>query len=189
MSYRSRLWSLVSGSDNLNLLLKIFSVDATMSRGSFGVVAGSPGKGRCDMDRSRAEAFRVLGIPVDSDRDAVARAYRTLARATHPDISDDPDAADRFATVAAAYRLVSRDPATASITARIHAPGPGDGGWARGPAGVEDGTAWGVPVGGSWGSPMVTVLRGRGHGQAVIVAGPAWVSPPRGPESGEVRGG
>jgi curved DNA-binding protein CbpA len=53
------------------------------------------------------EALRVLGIPADSDPEHVAEAYRRLARATHPDVSADPDAAARFATLASAYRLVS----------------------------------------------------------------------------------
>jgi hypothetical protein len=62
------------------------------------------------MDRDRrevAEALTVLGIPADSDWAQVARAYRRLARATHPDVSSDPDAAQRFATVTAAYRVLS----------------------------------------------------------------------------------
>jgi hypothetical protein len=63
------------------------------------------------MDRQRDEALTVLGIPADSDRETVTSAYRRLARATHPDVSPDPDAAQRFATVAAAYRLVSVAPA------------------------------------------------------------------------------
>jgi curved DNA-binding protein CbpA len=56
------------------------------------------------------EALKVLGIPADSDRRTVASAYRRLARATHPDLSPDPDAAARFAAVSAAYRLVSAVP-------------------------------------------------------------------------------
>ena len=85
------------------------------------------------MDRRRVEAFGVLGIPADSDRDAVVHAYRSLARATHPDVSDDPDAADRFATVAAAYQLVSKDPRTTSmIPVRIHEAAPGDDGMGAG---------------------------------------------------------
>jgi hypothetical protein len=65
------------------------------------------------MDRQLDEALRVLGIPVGSDRETVTSAYRRLARATHPDVSPNPDAAERFATVTAAYRLVSGVPAPA----------------------------------------------------------------------------
>ncbi len=59
------------------------------------------------MSRSIEEALRVLGVAADSDPATVAHAYRRLARATHPDVSPDPDATHRFATVAAAYRLVA----------------------------------------------------------------------------------
>jgi hypothetical protein len=59
------------------------------------------------MSRSVEEALRVLGVAADSDPATVAHAYRRLARATHPDVSPDPDAARRFATVTAAYRLVA----------------------------------------------------------------------------------
>ena len=62
------------------------------------------------MDRQLDEALKVLAIPVDSDPETVTSAYRRLARATHPDVSPDPDAAEQFATVTAAYRLVSAVP-------------------------------------------------------------------------------
>lgn len=59
------------------------------------------------MERQLAQALKALGIPADSDRERVTNAYRRLARVTHPDVSTDPGAAERFATVTAAYRLVS----------------------------------------------------------------------------------
>ena len=62
------------------------------------------------MERQLDEALGVLGIPAGSDRETVTSAYRRLARATHPDVSTDPDAAERFAAVLAAYRLVSAVP-------------------------------------------------------------------------------
>jgi hypothetical protein len=49
----------------------------------------------------------VLGVAADSDPETVAQAYRRLAWETHPDVSSDPDAADRFATVVGAYRVLS----------------------------------------------------------------------------------
>ena len=141
------------------------------------------------MDRRRVEAFGVLGIPADSDRDAVVHAYRSLARATHPDVSDDPDAADRFATVAASYQLVSKDPRTTSmIPVRIHEAAPGEG-WERASARVEGGLAFNGPVHRSWATSMSTILGGRRDETAPIVAGPAWVEPPRRPVDTEVRGG
>jgi hypothetical protein len=62
------------------------------------------------MHRQREDALKVLGIPAGSDWGTVTRAYRRLARETHPDVSGDPDAAERFATVTAAYRLLSGVP-------------------------------------------------------------------------------
>ena len=141
------------------------------------------------MESRRIEAFGVLGIPADSDQNAVVHAYRRLARATHPDVSDDPDAAGRFATVAAAYQLVSRDPRTTSIPVRIHEPAPGDEGLARASVRVEGGLTLGEPVHRSWEAPMSTLLGGRRDKRAPIVAGPAWVDPPRRPIDTEVRDG
>jgi curved DNA-binding protein CbpA len=59
------------------------------------------------MSRSIEQAAAVLRVAADSDPATVAHAYGRLARATHPDVSGDPDAAQRFATVAAAYRLLA----------------------------------------------------------------------------------
>ena len=62
------------------------------------------------VDVRALEAFRLLGIPQDSDRAAIAQAYRRLARTTHPDVSDQADAAERFADLAEAYRIASTSP-------------------------------------------------------------------------------
>ena len=59
------------------------------------------------MDRQLDEALRVLGIPADSDRETLTSAYRARARATHPDVSPEPDAAEQFAAVTGAYRALS----------------------------------------------------------------------------------
>jgi hypothetical protein len=48
-------------------------------------------------------ALAVLGLAEGADRGAVTRAYRRLARLTHPDRSEAPDAAARFAAITAAY--------------------------------------------------------------------------------------
>lgn len=141
------------------------------------------------MDRSRAEAFQVLGIPADSDRDVVASAYRRLARVTHPDVSHDPDAADRFATIAAAYQLVSQGPPVTSVSVRIHASGSGGGGKARNRPHVEDPVAWVGPVAGSWTTPVGTLLGVRRERHAPIVAGPGRVTPLPRRADPEVRGG
>jgi DnaJ-class molecular chaperone len=63
------------------------------------------------MNRSAAEASQLLGIPRDSDRNTIAHAYRELARTVHPDVSSDADAAERFASLAEAYRIATTAPA------------------------------------------------------------------------------
>ena len=50
------------------------------------------------------EAFAMLGLPIDATRTEIARAYRRLARATHPDLCGDADAGERFAAISAAYQ-------------------------------------------------------------------------------------
>src|ERR1044072_8228810 len=64
----------------------------------------------CAMDRRAIEAFELLGIPEDSDRNTIAHAYRQLARTTHPDVSADRDASERFAILTEAYRIAANAP-------------------------------------------------------------------------------
>ena len=40
--------------------------------------------------------YMVLGIETDADRETIQRAYREHVKETHPDVSDSPDAAERF---------------------------------------------------------------------------------------------
>ena len=56
------------------------------------------------IDPGLGAAWGVLGLAADADRVQVTRAYRRLARVTHPDVSPNPDAAARFAAIANAYR-------------------------------------------------------------------------------------
>lgn len=62
------------------------------------------------MDKRIVDAFRLLGIPLDSDRRAVVHAYRQLARAVHPDVSSAGDAAERFGRLTEAYHLATAAP-------------------------------------------------------------------------------
>lgn len=49
-------------------------------------------------------ALASLGLPTDATRIEITQAYRRLARATHPDLCLDVDAAEQFAATSAAYQ-------------------------------------------------------------------------------------
>ena len=118
------------------------------------------------MSQSIEEAMELLGVTADSDPATVARAYRRLARATHPDVSDQPDAAVRFAAVTTAYH---------QLTARAtSAPSPGSGQPPRPPTAP-------TPAAPTWrgGWPMSPFSRTRPDDGTAIVAGPVVVQPPR----------
>jgi molecular chaperone DnaJ len=53
------------------------------------------------------DLYAVLGVPEGADSKTISRAYRKLARELHPDTHpDDPDAAERFKDVTAAYDVL-----------------------------------------------------------------------------------
>jgi hypothetical protein len=52
-------------------------------------------------------ALALLGLEADADPDQVRRAYRRLARATHPGVSPTADSAARFEALARAHRVVA----------------------------------------------------------------------------------
>jgi len=55
-----------------------------------------------------ADLYEILEVPRDATTDDIKRAYRRLARASHPDANpDDPDAEARFKELAAAYEVLS----------------------------------------------------------------------------------
>jgi curved DNA-binding protein len=47
--------------------------------------------------------YAALGLPRDADLAQIKKAYRTLARQHHPDMSKAPDAEEKFKNAAAAY--------------------------------------------------------------------------------------
>lgn len=51
--------------------------------------------------------YEVLGLKEDADTQAVKRAYRRAALKNHPDVSDAPDARERFLRVQEAYSVLS----------------------------------------------------------------------------------
>ncbi|KIF75698.1 molecular chaperone DnaJ [Streptomyces sp. 150FB] len=57
------------------------------------------------------DLYDVLGLPRSASADEIQQAYRTLARAYHPDINKDPEAEEHFKELNEAYSVLS-DPKT-----------------------------------------------------------------------------
>ena len=54
--------------------------------------------------------YEILGVSRDAGDDEINKAYRNLARQTHPDANpDDPDAANKFKSICGAYDVL-KDP-------------------------------------------------------------------------------
>lgn len=59
------------------------------------------------MATTERDYYEILGVPRDADDAEIKRAFRRLARELHPDVSDAPDAEQRFREVAEAYEVLS----------------------------------------------------------------------------------
>jgi len=85
-----------------------------------------------EMRTQRAkDYYAVLGVPAEADEETIRKAFRSLARALHPDVSNAPDAEERFRDVAEAYQVLSR-PGRKRLYDRIDYRGRGNGGFASG---------------------------------------------------------
>ena len=56
---------------------------------------------------TRRDYYELLGIARDADDAEIKRAFRRLARELHPDVSEAPDADQRFREVVEAYEVLS----------------------------------------------------------------------------------
>ena len=52
--------------------------------------------------------YEVLGVPRTASEKDIKSAFRRLARELHPDVSDEPDAEERFREAAEAYEVLSK---------------------------------------------------------------------------------
>jgi molecular chaperone DnaJ len=55
---------------------------------------------------SKRDYYEVMGLGREASADEIRKAYRRLARQHHPDVSDAPDAADRFKEINEAYEVL-----------------------------------------------------------------------------------
>ncbi len=60
------------------------------------------------MATTERDYYEVLGVPRDAGEGDIKRAFRRLARELHPDVSDAPDAQERFREVVEAYEVLSK---------------------------------------------------------------------------------
>ena len=59
-------------------------------------------------DYFEKDYYKVLGVDSDADASEIAKAYRKLARESHPDANpDDPQAESRFKEIGEAYQVLS----------------------------------------------------------------------------------
>src|SRR5712691_13420427 len=60
------------------------------------------------MAQAERDYYELLGVARDADEGEIKRAFRSLARELHPDVSDAADADERFREVVEAYEVLSK---------------------------------------------------------------------------------
>jgi molecular chaperone DnaJ len=60
------------------------------------------------MATTERDYYEILGVARDASESEIKKAFRRLARELHPDVSDAPDAEDRFKHVVEAYEVLSK---------------------------------------------------------------------------------
>ena len=80
------------------------------------------------MAKAERNLYDVLGVDRRAEPDAIKRAFRDQARTLHPDVSGDPDAAERFSELSRAYGVLSK-PAKRILYDRLGYLGHGNGGF------------------------------------------------------------
>jgi len=78
--------------------------------------------------RAKHDYYEVLGLARTADEEEIRRAFRALARELHPDVSNEPEAEERFREVSAAYSVLSK-PSARFLYDRFGFRGRGDGGF------------------------------------------------------------
>src|ERR671934_1787754 len=60
------------------------------------------------MATTERDYYELLGVPRTASDTDIKRAFRRLARELHPDVNEEPDAAERFKEVVEAYEVLSK---------------------------------------------------------------------------------
>jgi molecular chaperone DnaJ len=60
------------------------------------------------MATTERDLYEILGVPRTASDAEIKRSFRRLARELHPDVSEAPDAEERFREVAEAYEVLSK---------------------------------------------------------------------------------
>ena len=60
------------------------------------------------MAQAERDYYELLGVARDAGETDIKKAFRSLARELHPDVSDAPDAEERFREVVEAYEVLSK---------------------------------------------------------------------------------
>src|SRR5690242_20506710 len=81
------------------------------------------------MATTKRDYYDVLGVPRSAGDTEIKKAFRQLARELHPDVSDAPDAEERFKEVVEAYEVLSNSERR-EVYDRYGHEGLRSGGWA-----------------------------------------------------------
>src|SRR5437764_947584 len=60
------------------------------------------------MATTERDYYELLGVSRNAGESEIKKAFRSLARELHPDVSDAPDAEERFREVVEAYEVLSK---------------------------------------------------------------------------------
>lgn len=83
--------------------------------------------GRTYVVSDKRDYYEVLGVDKDADQRTIKRAFLKKARTVHPDVSDDPEAEEKFKELNEAYSVLSDEQKRANYDRFGTADGPGMG--------------------------------------------------------------